>query len=101
MNHDDKLKEAAENYVLSLTDKWEMFGEILANISHDSFSAGAAYRDHEIKALLEIIKMQREALDLSTTSSCIGDHFVFKCKCARCKAITATDEKLKELGVEI
>ena len=97
MNPDDKLKEAAEKYAERIFNTLEA-----ADARARSFLAGAAYiRETEVKALLEIVKMQRRALEVSTTSTCIGNHFVFRCICARCKALDATEQLMKDLGLGV
>ena len=109
MNPDDKLKAAALDYLK------DAYHEEMPYVSSlQSFLAGAAYRDPEIKALLEIVSIQRKTLEWYTK----------ECQVCACElvggdgapsgflpynenwerasqAITATDEKLKSIGVEI
>lgn len=86
---DTKLKEA----INVARDKYVngQYAEYLA------FLAGASYRDPEIKELLDIVQSQRQTLLLlSKHEPSWCDDFI------RAKvAITATDQRLKELGVKI
>ncbi len=78
---------------------------------HYGFLAGAAYiRETEIKALLEIVKMQKDALeyrrwhddDCADLKENFNSYEVCECGASAAKqAITATDEKLKSMGMEI
>lgn len=107
MNHDDKLKEAAEKYAHKKAGNNYLDKQRYAF----GFLAGAAYRDPEIKALLEIVKIQREALKFYTRDDpwyYIGykpwKHGIEGYESLRDqahKAIISTDEKLKSMGVEI
>ena len=93
MNPDDKIYDASKRHC------WPR--DKISDVYEAGFYNGAKYQEDEIKALLEIVKMQRRALEVSTTSTCIGNHFVFRCICARCKALDATEQLMKDLGLGV
>lgn len=109
MNHDDKIYEAAKRHCWS-RDK-------ISDVYEGGFYNGAKFRDTEIKALLEIVKAYKSALSLckEQRDDAIWNRFKLKPQYEKVffanelaeimdkelEAIAATDEKLKELGVEI